>query len=82
MRNLLTEPLIDFNRSDGCRRKASLPQVYAALMSDCRAADPRVGGGTLHSRSRRVSVRGSTPGWWFMNPGANPNIQVLTDDGR
>ena len=34
MLNLLTEPLIHFNHSDGGRRKASLTQVYAALMSD------------------------------------------------
>ena len=34
MLNLLTEPLIHFNHSDGGRRKASLPQVYAALIAD------------------------------------------------
>ena len=32
MLNILTEPLIQFYRSDGVLRKASLPEVYAALM--------------------------------------------------
>ena len=34
MLNLLTEPLIHFSHPNGGRRKASLSQVYAALMSD------------------------------------------------
>ena len=34
MYNILTEPLIRFDHSDGCRREASLPEVYAALMAD------------------------------------------------
>ncbi len=34
MYNILTEPLIRVNTSDGSRVKASLPEVYAALMAD------------------------------------------------
>ena len=34
MFDLLTEPLIRFNTSEGARAEASLPEVYAALMRD------------------------------------------------
>ena len=34
MHNLLIDPLIRFDRSEGGRAEASLPQVYAALMAD------------------------------------------------
>ena len=34
MPNILTDPLIRFDRSDGARVEASLPEVYAALMAD------------------------------------------------
>ncbi len=34
MYNLLTDRLIHFNRSDGRRKNASLPEVYVALMED------------------------------------------------
>ncbi len=34
MLNILTEPLISFNQTGGGRANASLPEVYAALMTD------------------------------------------------
>ena len=34
MLNLLTEPLLRFDKADGTRAEASLPEVYAALMAD------------------------------------------------
>ena len=34
MHNILTDPLIRFDHSGGSRQKASLPEVYAALMAD------------------------------------------------
>ena len=34
MPNILTDPLIRFDRSDGIRVEASLPEVYATLMAD------------------------------------------------
>ena len=34
MYNILTEPLIRFDHSDGNRTEASLPDIYAALMAD------------------------------------------------
>lgn len=40
MHNLLTERLIRFDRSDGGRVEASLPEVYAALMADALDAFP------------------------------------------
>ena len=40
MYNLLTESLIRYRRSNGASREASLPEVYAALMSDDMEASP------------------------------------------
>ena len=34
MPNMLTDPIIRFDRSAGAREEASLPEVYAALMAD------------------------------------------------
>ena len=40
MYNILTEPLIRFDRSDGKRTEASLPEIYAALLADTVIAFP------------------------------------------
>ena len=40
MLNLLSEPLIRYRRTDGTRVEASLPEVYAALMTDDVEAFP------------------------------------------
>lgn len=40
MHNLLTDPLIRYQQSDGAKPEASLPEVYAALMADAVEAFP------------------------------------------